>query len=182
MDLIRPRETALLRIWLRIARFPRLELTALEMLNSRFMVGVLGLVIDDQGRMLFLEHTYKPEHPWALPGGWLKRNEPVETMLERELMEETSFRIEVDRCLAARNCPSRHQLEVYYLCRYISGEFAASAEISDYRFLDPTDLPPEIEPYQTSFLDVLVPGIPEIQAAGTAVRSGSDAAPPSSLK
>jgi len=161
--IIRFIQVILFRIWTLIAHFPRFELLLLELLNARFLIGGLGVVFDDEGRMLILEHTYKPFHPWALPGGWLKRDEPVDRMLERELMEETNFRIEVGPCIAARNCPTRRQLEVYYLCRYLSGEFVPSPEISDYRFVDLGSPPEEMQPYQRAVLQELMPRITEIR-------------------
>lgn len=162
--IIRFIQVILFRIWSLFARFPRFELLLLELLNARFLIGVLGVVLDDEGRMLILEHTYKPFEPWALPGGWLKRDEPVDRMLERELMEETNFRIKVGPCIAARNCPTRRQVEVYYLCRYISGEFTPSPEISDFRFVDLISPPEEMQPYQRVWLQEIMPRIDAIRA------------------
>ena len=49
-------------------------------------VGVLGLVIDDAGRVLLVEQTYR--HGWFLPGGAVRRKEGLENALRRELREE----------------------------------------------------------------------------------------------
>jgi 8-oxo-dGTP pyrophosphatase MutT (NUDIX family) len=34
-------------------------------------LGVLGLVVDEAGRVLLVEHTYR--HGWYLPGGGVRR-------------------------------------------------------------------------------------------------------------
>ncbi len=49
-------------------------------------VGVLGLVVDEQGRILLVEQTYRSG--WYLPGGGVRRKEPLDHALRRELREE----------------------------------------------------------------------------------------------
>jgi ADP-ribose pyrophosphatase YjhB (NUDIX family) len=51
-----------------------------------FSVGVLGLVIDEQGRILLVEQTYR--NGWYLPGGSVHRREGLDDALRRELREE----------------------------------------------------------------------------------------------
>lgn len=49
-------------------------------------LGVRGLVTDDEGRVLLIEHTYIPG--WYMPGGGVERGETAEEALGRELIEE----------------------------------------------------------------------------------------------
>jgi ADP-ribose pyrophosphatase YjhB (NUDIX family) len=49
-------------------------------------VGVLALIVDEAGRVLLVEHTYR--RGWSLPGGSVHRNEALEDALRRELGEE----------------------------------------------------------------------------------------------
>ena len=91
----------LLRIW-RDVPFPGwLRYLFLRVLNPSFMVGAMALIQDDAGRLLILEHTYRREVPWGLPGGWLRRSESPETGLQREVLEETGLVVRVDALLAA---------------------------------------------------------------------------------
>src|SRR5438477_13102332 len=96
----RPRRV-LLRVW-RDVPFPGwLRQVFLRVLNPSFMVGAMALIQDDQGRILILEHTYRRQVPWGLPGGWLKHAESPEMGLAREVFEETGLRVRVVALLAA---------------------------------------------------------------------------------
>lgn len=54
--------------------------------QARKRVSVDALIHDEQGRILLVNPTYKPD--WDLPGGMAEANEPLTAALERELTEE----------------------------------------------------------------------------------------------
>jgi 8-oxo-dGTP pyrophosphatase MutT (NUDIX family) len=57
-------------------------------------LGVRGMVIDRDGRIFLIKHSYMPG--WYLPGGGVEVGETVLEALTRELMEEGN--IEIGAC------------------------------------------------------------------------------------
>jgi ADP-ribose pyrophosphatase YjhB (NUDIX family) len=54
-------------------------------------LGVRGLIIDPDGRVLLIEHTYVSG--WHLPGGGVEPSETLQEALERELKEECNVEL-----------------------------------------------------------------------------------------
>lgn len=78
-----------------------------------------GIVIDD-GRILLMERWRPRMHYFSIPGGGIENGETPEETVAREIAEETSVIVEVERqVLEMRDGEFRHRI---YLCRYVSGE------------------------------------------------------------
>ena len=105
-------------------------------------VGALGAVFNDDGQLLIVEHVFHPNCPWGLPGGWMNRDEdPAETII-REMREETGLTVVVEcPLMIQRTRELRAHLDVAFLCRALPGTIKLSAELLDYRWIDPTALP-----------------------------------------
>lgn len=80
-------------------------------------LGVRGLVTDDDGRVLLVEHTYVPG--WYMPGGGVERGETAETAIRRELMEEAGVALtEPPRLLSIHSNDAKHPRDhvLFYRC------------------------------------------------------------------
>ena len=119
----------LLRIW-RPLPGP-LKLAYLRLRYGWHGVGVAALIRDDRGRILLVHRTYSNDEPWALPGGWLEGNEPIESALERELLEETGLRVRVGRVSAVERAGFAVVLLMDAELLDAVAEFRASAEVSE---------------------------------------------------
>jgi 8-oxo-dGTP diphosphatase len=145
-----PLRPLLLRLW-RDVPFPGwMRQVFLRILNPSFMVGAMALIQDEHGRILILEHTYRREVPWGLPGGWLKHAESPETGLAREVLEETGLSVRVDALLAAEFWGDT-QLDLLFRCTVESGSYQSSDETGLHRWVSLDELP-ELLPNQWGML------------------------------
>src|SRR5690349_13026959 len=63
--------------------------------QPKFSAGAVGVIFDEQGRVLLVEHVFHPYAPWGLPGGWVDRHENPGQTVQRELHEELDLSVEV---------------------------------------------------------------------------------------
>ena len=71
------------------------QLFAMRFLQDQFLIGVTGIILNDQKEILLFKHTYR-SHSWSLPGGYLKAGEHPREGLEREIKEESGLVVSVD--------------------------------------------------------------------------------------
>lgn len=110
--------------------------------QARFTAGAVGVIFNDQGHLLLLKHVYRAPYAWGLPGGYVARHEDPAVAVVRELREETGLAILAELPLLVEQSSMPGHLDLAYLCRVASdGEMALSAEILDYGWFDPDDLP-----------------------------------------
>ena len=147
----------LLRIWRWLPLPARGRWGLTWLLMPKFLVGVLAVIFDDRGRVLLLRHTYRPDCPWGLPGGWLKAGEGAAAGIERELLEETGLVVRAIRPLMVGGDGRRPRLDLVFSCEYKSGTFEPSAEVSEARFFDPAALPADMEPYLHTIVALALP-------------------------
>jgi 8-oxo-dGTP diphosphatase len=107
--------------------------------RPKFSMGVVGVVFNESGQVLFVEHVFHPYLPWGLPGGWVERREDPAITVQRELREELGMEVEVGPVVALKT--EGQHVDLAYLCYPRSPVMALSYELLDYRWLDPTELP-----------------------------------------
>ena len=103
-------------------------------------VAVIAYVVRED-KFLLLKRNTQPRI-WAPPGGRLKRNEPPEEGLKREIREETGLEIEI---VAPVNTwfgdwNGQPLLSIDYLVRIVGGQFRLSAEHSEAVWVSLADL------------------------------------------
>lgn len=117
-----------------------IQLLAMRFLQDQFLVGVTGIIFNDQNQVLLFKHTYR-SHSWSLPGGYMKAGEHPSESLEREIKEESGLVVSIDESLKTRTDRDTARLDLCYTGILIGGEFKASSEVSEYGFFDQDKLP-----------------------------------------
>ncbi len=110
-------------------------------------VGGLGLVVDEQGRILLVEQTYRSG--WYLPGGGVRRREPLDDALRRELREEVGVEpTEPPRLHGVywNFAESKSDYVAVFVVERWRRRPASSLEIARDAFFPPGELPEDTSP------------------------------------
>jgi ADP-ribose pyrophosphatase YjhB (NUDIX family) len=115
-------------------------------------VDVRGAVIRD-GKILLIQE--RADDRWAMPGGWADLGNSPASVAEREVWEESGFRVKAEKLVAVIDANRVEPFEFYhaykliFLCELVDGEPRTSHETLAVDFFDPDHLPP-LSSYRTS--------------------------------
>lgn len=108
--------------------------------HDRFLVGVAGLGVDRDGRVLLARHRFGGPQ-WRFLGGFIRRRERVEDALTREIREETGLVIEVGPILEVGTGYRWARIELVFAFRVTGGTEALTAEVAELGWFRPDALP-----------------------------------------
>ena len=125
-----------------------------RVIAPRQPVGAVGAVFDDQGRVLLVEHMFRTDFPWGLPGGWIERGEDPRQTVAREIGEELGLSVDVGPLLlseqvpiASRSTHPRH-LGLAYCCRLTGGTCLTTSEVVSVEWARPAEIRHQLAPFQ----------------------------------
>ncbi|MDX2162522.1 MAG: NUDIX hydrolase [bacterium] len=113
--------------------------------RPRYSAGSVGVIFNDTGAVLVVEHVFHAHCPWGLPGGYLDLREDPAVAVARELREELELDVTVGPVLAVERNYGAH-LDFAYLCRAKNTIGRLSPELISYRWAHPAELP-ELIPF-----------------------------------
>lgn len=108
-------------------------------------IDVRGAVVHD-GKILLIQE--RMDERWSMPGGWADLGNAPASVAEREVWEESGYRVKAEKLVAVIDANRIEPLEFYhafkiiFLCKLIGGEPKTSHETMGVDFFDLNDLPP----------------------------------------
>lgn len=130
-------------IWRRAPQWLRGAVT--WMITGKVIVGVSGVLLNEEGQVLLLRHRFHNSRIWGLPGGWLSPGETIYECWRREVKEELA--LETSDVDVVCHRATRRVLEFYLLGRISGGQLKIDpVEILEARFFEADELPP-MEPF-----------------------------------
>jgi len=131
----------LLKFW-KILKLPtNLQLFFMRRFNDQFLIGVTGVIFNEDKEVLLFKHTYRGDDSWSLPGGYIKAKEHPKEALEREIEEESGLIISADARLKLRTDRNSPRIDITYMGTFIGGEFKTSKEVDEAKFFKFNELP-----------------------------------------
>ena len=148
-----------------IERYKRLQEIAAEMIESQSDVSketaldsfsmqagyatpkidVRGAVVHDNKILLIQERM---DGKWAMPGGWADLGNSPASVAEREVWEESGYRVKAEKVIAVIDANRiepfefYHAFKIIFLCSLTGGKPQVSHETSAVDFFELNNLPP----------------------------------------
>ncbi|MFN0109972.1 MAG: NUDIX hydrolase [Blastocatellia bacterium] len=112
------------------------------LLNEARFTATAGVVVtDDAGRVLLLQHRYRPKGGWGIPGGFIQSGEQPEEAIRRELREEIGLEVEHLELAFVRALERYNQIEIIFRCSPKTTFQIQGHEISRADWFAPDALP-----------------------------------------
>lgn len=125
------------------------------------VVVVNAIVINYCGHVLITRR--RDNAMWCLPGGYVEFGERLTDAVCREVLEETGVTVSVSQCTGLYSEPNLTLIPpakvpvivIAFKCFPISGEPAPSDEVSEARYVAPTELPVMISTHPPRIVDAM---------------------------
>lgn len=128
------------RIWKKMPPGMRTFLT--RRLQPTFTVSAAGIITNERGEVLLLNHVLRPASGWGVPGGFLAAGEQPETAFRREVKEETG--IEVSDVTIYKVHTLKRHVEIVFTARGRGKAAVGSREITELGWFAVEDIPAEM--------------------------------------
>lgn len=112
-------------------------------------IPAVGAVVFKEGKILTIKRGNEPSKgKWSIPGGRVELGETTCDAARREVMEECSIEVEIERVLYSvdniiRDEDGRikyHFVIIDLLAKYVSGEIKAQSDALECRWVTPQEL------------------------------------------
>jgi len=123
--------------------------------QPKFKIGVFGIILDDQNRILLCHRTDRDL--WNLPGGGMEKGETPWQGVVREVKEETGLEIKVEKMTGVYSKPDQDMIAFAFLCTITGGNMMLTNESDKIEYFKFIELPENLSPKQVERIkDALV--------------------------
>lgn len=112
--------------------------------QPRFQVTAGAVIVNEEGRVLLLNHVFRAGSGWGIPGGFLERGEQPEEAIRREVREETGLELESAEIAFIRTNAGTNRVEIIYRCRARGEVSLEGYEIKSAEWCLPDQLPADL--------------------------------------
>lgn len=127
-------------IWDKIPEPLRLRL--IRATQKKFTASAGAVIVDENKKVLLLEHEMRPGPRWGIPGGFLEYGEQAIEALRRELLEEIDLELKNIRLLHVK-IVGRH-IEFFFFAEANGAAEIKSREIRALEWFAADELPEEL--------------------------------------
>ncbi|QQS34346.1 MAG: NUDIX hydrolase [Acidobacteriota bacterium] len=125
------------KVWRMLS--PRTRARVTRSVQPKFTVSSAAIVRNDEGKILLLDHYFRPDKGWGLPGGFVEYGETPEQAACREVMEESGVEIYDLKLLRQRTVGSH--LEISFTAKGRGDGAIGSKEIRGIGWFTAGELP-----------------------------------------
>lgn len=120
----------------------RLRTMAARSVQVKFTASAAGVITNERGEVLLLNHLLRPVSGWGIPGGFLEFGEQPDAAFRREIREETGLNladVKLYRCRTIK----RH-IEIIFTATAVGDAAVMSREIRELGWFDVENMPPDM--------------------------------------
>ena len=126
-------------LWKRLPA--RLRRWSVRVTNVKFTVTAAGIIRNGDGKVLLLQHRFRPGSGWGIPGGFLESGEQPEQALRRELCEEINLELDDVHLFRVRTFTRQSQIEVVFTAVAVGQPDAGNIEVDQAVWFSLNSLP-----------------------------------------
>lgn len=106
--------------------------------------GVFGVILNDKNEVLLIHRT---DHDiWEIPGGRWEDGETPWGAIVREVKEETTLDVVVEKLVSLGSRPSNQDLVFTFLCKIVGGEIHPTPEADRIEYFSLENIPTNTAP------------------------------------
>ena len=137
------------KIWKKLT--PSIRLRIIRATQKKFTASVGVVITDTDGKVLLLEHVWRPASGWGIPGGFMNHGEQPEEAIRREIREETGLELKNLKMLRVRTI-KRH-IEILFRAEADGQAAVKSPEIRSLGWFESGRMPAEMSPLQKAIIE-----------------------------